>query len=197
MTKIVYAAPDYIPPPGVIVRPLHEHPAFADGQEVKPVKERRVYTWKKGRKRSQTLDNIIAYLKEKGGASAVEIAQALGESSTGNVCGIISRHPELFEKIGELPPTTNRWKSIALWGLVEEGLTMAVAGGAVPCIEVWLDNGELKTGYSTHANGDIVDDSVVHTAQRIRAGEKVFMLRQGLNFSMLKFMIEQGLYPKE
>lgn len=67
----------------------------------------------------------------------------------------------------------------------------------MPVLEVWLSDGELKQGYSTHANGAIVDENILSVAHRIRAGEKVFMHRFGLNYVLLQFVIENNLYPKE
>lgn len=70
---------------------------------------------------------------------------------------------------------------------------MAIGGGAVPVLEIWLIDGVIHTGYCTHANGDVVEDNLMSVIRRIRAGERVHMLRQGCNFSIVQFVIENGL----
>lgn len=68
---------------------------------------------------------------------------------------------------------------------------MAIAGGAVPALQVWLDKvtGELKTGYSGAAAGVAVVDDVGEVYRRIKDGKVVLMHRYADNFIKLKGMV--------
>lgn len=66
---------------------------------------------------------------------------------------------------------------------------MALAGGAVPCFWMWLEDGNLIIAYFGFANGAIVIDDVAEAYQRLVAGEKIFMHRYGHNLTQLRGML--------
>lgn len=59
---------------------------------------------------------------------------------------------------------------------------MAIAGGAVPALQVWIRNGKLKTGYSGAANGVAVVDDVAEVYKLIMNGKTVLMHRYSDNY---------------
>lgn len=67
---------------------------------------------------------------------------------------------------------------------------MAIAGGAVPALQVWIVNGELKTGYSGAANGAAVVDDVTEVFLRITNGKTVLMHRYSDNYARLEKMVK-------
>ena len=67
---------------------------------------------------------------------------------------------------------------------------MAIAGGAVPALQVWIVDDELKTGYSGAANGVAVVDDVVEVFMRITNGKTVLMHKYGDNLERLKKMVK-------
>ena len=128
MTKIVYVdlniSPEvWTPPPGVLVRPLSEHPAIVEekhlaGIKALPPKEKRQYRWKISPRRSETFYRIVDFLAGREGATVLEIRTAL-EKEDQAIRGILAANPEVFRKIGQQPSPSNRWNSQTVWGLVQ------------------------------------------------------------------------------
>ena len=70
---------------------------------------------------------------------------------------------------------------------------MALAGGAVPCFWLWLQDGKLIIAYFGFANGAIVIDDVAEAHRRLVAGEKIFVHRYGHKLTKLKEMLTNDL----
>lgn len=68
---------------------------------------------------------------------------------------------------------------------------MALAGGAVPCFWMWLQDGKLTIAYFGFANGSVVVDDVAEAYRRLVAGEKVFLHRYGHNLTQLKGLLSK------
>jgi len=49
---------------------------------------------------------------------------------------------------------------------------MAIAGGAVPALQVWIKDGHLKVGYSGVAQGAAVVDDVDEVYRLLMSGNK-------------------------
>lgn len=68
-------------------------------------------------------------------------------------------------------------------------ISIALAGGAVPCFWLWLQDGKLIIAYFGFANGHIVIDDVAEACSKLKAGEKIFFHRYGHNLKQLREMI--------
>lgn len=125
MTRIVYAADNYTPPSGVIVLPLEAHPAIVeDAQNDWNSTGRKPWRRKTPHSISGVGLQVVEFLRAHGrsdsvGATAHEIAIALN-LSRGSVYYTLTNNPQLFEVRGERVSCSNRWKSIAVWALVEQ-----------------------------------------------------------------------------
>lgn len=98
MTRIVYAALHYTPPPGIIVLPLESHPAIVEDAQ-RAVVEKRKYTIRNPKIPKQMLA-VVEWLKLHGEGTAPEIAAALGMNRN-RARGILDDNPDLFCQVGE------------------------------------------------------------------------------------------------
>lgn len=121
MQRIVYASDNYNPPAGVIVLPLEAHPALIEDalNGWTNTSGGRGYTRKAPLTITDVALAVADFLRSAGSATAYEIAIALN-LSRGGVYYALTSNPHLFEVCGERRSQSNRWKSVAVWVLVQE-----------------------------------------------------------------------------
>lgn len=121
MTRTVYAADNYTPPSGVIVLPLEHHPAIIEDAQWRwtNTNGRRGYRRKAPLPLAQVAQRVVEYLQAYGESPATEIAKALN-LSRGGVYRTLMTNPHLFDAHSERRSCSNRWKSVAVWALVEQ-----------------------------------------------------------------------------
>lgn len=113
MTHIVYASPDYIPPPGVTVLPIDAHPAIVEDRAQghnEPLQDRR-----SGYAPGLAAQEIVAILRAHGPLTVAEIAGIAGASREAIDCRIRKKE-HLFSVVGRRK-TGLRSRPAIVWGI--------------------------------------------------------------------------------
>jgi len=114
VTIIVYAAADYIPPPGVTVLPIDAHPAIVEDRllgHTEPLRDRQQYG---PGCRGLTLQEIVAILRN-GPATVAELADQVGVSKQAIEAKLRSRG-RMFAVVGR-QKSARQGQPALLWGL--------------------------------------------------------------------------------
>jgi hypothetical protein len=115
MTRIVYAAPDYTPPLGVVVLPIDLHPAIVEDRaqgSVTANTSRR----EPQRSRTQTSAEITEYLHTHGPSSVLEIANGINQSHAATDSTLRARGAQ-FEIVGRKAANGMKGRPAITWGL--------------------------------------------------------------------------------
>jgi hypothetical protein len=115
MTRIVYAAPDYTPPAGVVALPIEMHPAIIEDKTMgyRPDATRR----EKQRPRAQTAQQMAEHIRTHGPATVLELANAINLSHAATDSALRA-FPRQFEIMGRREPAGQGRPGVT-WGLRE------------------------------------------------------------------------------
>lgn len=125
--RIVYAAPDYQPPAGIIALPLCEHPAIREDAADSVVTQKEAG----GRTRTILPTRLVIcvseWLHEHTDGTVCEIAEAVG-AHRHSIGKLLRENPQLFCPVGERTFFSagcgrgggGRWQSKTVWGVTDD-----------------------------------------------------------------------------